>query len=435
MESPVKLPKLAVGSLLVLASLAPAREAHPSLIVSVSHNVDVSLAAGTQNETTVAVDPTDPLHMIAASNDWGDAFGAKVYESVDGGRTWEVSFTPPVPHACYDPWVDFNAVGDAFFAYECVDQRIAYKKADQTAWTDEVLMSSYLAPDRDMVVVDSSPLSPFYGSVYIGFDENADVNSGHVLYSRTGFDGWAKSPKINDQSRTIGVNAAVGPDGTLYATWLDFDQRRLMVDRSTDGGVTWETDHRVTRYRLDTTNFWVFIPPSPDRGLVPMPFGAVAPDGSPSAGRLYVTYTDRSVSADDTDIFVRYSDDGGLTWSSERRVNDDAGDSYQFHPRIAVAADGTVAVAFYDTRNDPANEKTDTYVAFSTDGGTTWSANRKVTTAQSDQVGGADEDDYGDYQGIDAISGNRFQVVWGDSRPGTVNEDVATATVSPRQTG
>src|SRR5947199_6851047 len=132
----MKLPTLAVSSLLLLAGLAPVRETNPSLILPTTrptsrtapsmanrlsghegsgsgsalltgHNVDVTVAAGTQNETTVAVDPTDPLHMIAASNDWGDSFGSKVYESLDGGRTWQVSFTPPVPHACYDPWVDF----------------------------------------------------------------------------------------------------------------------------------------------------------------------------------------------------------------------------------------------------------------------------------------------------------------------------------------
>jgi hypothetical protein len=41
----------------------------------------------------------------------------------------------------------------------------------------------------------------------------------------------------------------------------------------------------------------------------------VAPAGSPNAGRLYVSYFDRPVgSTTGTDCFIRYSDDGGVTW-------------------------------------------------------------------------------------------------------------------------
>jgi hypothetical protein len=153
----------------------------------------------------------------------------------------------------------------------------------------------------------------------------------------------------------------------------------------------------------------------------------VAPADSPNAGRLYVTYTDRSTSGSDTDVFVRHSDDGGVTWSPEVRINDDGLGAYQFHPRIAVAPDGTVAVAFYDTRNDPAGVGTDTYIADSVDGGATWSANQRVTTAPSDAAVPADVDDYGDYQGIDANGEGGFQVVWSDSRASWDDEEMATA--------
>jgi hypothetical protein len=414
--------------------VGPAARSLPALAAGapdvVGRNIDVTRADGTQNETSVAVDPTDPRHMLAASNDSADAAGSKAYESFDGGRTWAISFTPP-PRGCYDPWVDFNAQGDAFFAFECLDQRIATKKAGETTWSSTILENASFAPDRDMVVVDTTPTSPFIGSVYVGYDEGVDTNGGHLLYSRTGFGDWVRSPRINDRSRTIGVNAAVAPDGTVFATWLDFDRKRLMVDSSSDGGATWGSDHPITMLRLNTRNFWVFIPPQPDRGIIAMPFGTVAPAGSPNAGRLYVTYTDLSVGSEDTDVFVRYSDDGGATWSAETKVNDDSVGAYQFHPRIAVGADGTLAVAFYDTRNDPTDVKTDTYISYSTDGGQTWSANQKVTTAQSDQSGGGDDFDYGDYQGIDASGSGGFQVVWGDSRPGWKNEEMATASARP----
>ena len=68
-----------------------------------------------------------------------------------------------------------------------------------------------------MVTTDNSPTSPFLGSVYVGYDEANVNNAAHVLYSRNGFGSWTKSSKINDTGATIGVNAAVAPDGTVYA--------------------------------------------------------------------------------------------------------------------------------------------------------------------------------------------------------------------------
>jgi hypothetical protein len=150
------------------------------------------------------------------------------------------------------------------------------------------------------------------------------------------------------------------------------------------------------------------------------------------AGRLYVTYPDKSPTAADWNVYVRFSDDAGATWSPEIQVNDDAGGAYQFFPAISVAGDGTVGISWYDTRNDPTNKKTDRYWAFSRDGGQTWSTNEKITSAMSDESGAGDANDYGDYEGMDAYPGLRraqFAAVWTDSRPGTIAEDMFGARV------
>ena len=56
--------------------------------------------------------------------------------------------------------------------------------------------------------------------------------------------------------------------------------------------------------------------------------------------------------------------------------------------------------------------------------GATWSVNRKITTAQSDESGAGDANDYGDYEGLDSGVIGKWSVIWTDSRPGTLNEDM-----------
>jgi large repetitive protein len=126
------------------------------------------------------------------------------------------------------------------------------------------------------------------------------------------------------------------------------------------------------------------------QGIGPAP--AIAADNtlggnSPYAGRIYVTYVDRSTAlgnpADNTDIYMKTSDDGGLTWSGASIVNDDraTADGFseangfnagraQFEPAVAVdQATGTLVVTYYDGRYDAARSRVAQTIATSIDGG------------------------------------------------------------------
>jgi hypothetical protein len=88
------------------------------------------------------------------------------------------------------------------------------------------------------------------------------------------------------------------------------------------------------------------------------------------------------------DIAFSRSTDGGTTWSAPVRVNDDppGNGADQFLPALAVRDDGTIGVTWYDRRDDPAHYLYHLYYSQSTDGGVTWSANDRVSDQASDPL-------------------------------------------------
>src|SRR5262249_14155643 len=132
-------------------------------------------------------------------------------------------------------------------------------------------------------------------------------------------------------------------------------------------------------------------------------------------GAIYATWTDASSATGSFDVFLSSTIDGG--WSAPRRANDDATGTRQdqFMPRIAAdPIDGSINLAWYDTRLDPTNRLATCFAARSTDGGLTL-PNVRVATRGPD---GTTPPSALGQLGI-AVNGGTFWPVWTDTRSGT----------------
>jgi hypothetical protein len=170
----------------------------------------------------------------------------------------------------------------------------------------------------------------------------------------------------------------------------------------------------------------------------------------PYRGNIYFTVPDGVEDGPyyHSDILFMKSTDGGASWTPPIRVNDDplGKEVFQFHQWITVNQKGAIIILFYDQRNDPPNyRKFDTYIAFSFDGGETFTTNYRVSDVSSDPALALPEEkgkDYtkptnqpfmptlkpviskagllGEYIGVVAYQ-DQVHCVWTDTRDGNQN--------------
>ncbi len=95
-------------------------------------------------------------------------------------------------------------------------------------------------------------------------------------------------------------------DGSnIYVVWYDETpgNTEIYFKKSDDGGATWTTNKRLTNNAGDSM------------------YPAIAVDGS----NIYVVWQDYTPG--NTEIYFKKSDDGGVTWTTTKRLTNNAGDS------------------------------------------------------------------------------------------------------------
>jgi len=198
---------------------------------------------------------------------------------------------------------------------------------------------------------------------------------------------WGVSARVNQDiadfwqsNPDIAVNAA----GVLHVVWQD---NRTGTDdiyyaRSTDGGQTWSAEIRVNDIYTGSQN---------------------APAVAAVGDAVCIAWADGRV-AYNREVYVDCSANGGLTWGSDTRVNDDVGSYFHYAPDIALGPTGNPHVVWYDSRSGNWDIY---YTRFLVTGG--WSANVRL----NDMSTGTQQ-----YPAI-AVNGDTVHALWIDSSSGS----------------
>jgi hypothetical protein len=413
-------------------------------------------------EPFVAVNPANPANIVSVfqQDRWsnGGAHGLVASASHDGGATWSESFAhfgicsggTAANGGDYDrvsdPWVSFAPNGDVYqialsaSADLTVSAVLVSKSADGgDTWSEPTTLARNVSGfpegpgfnDKESITADPTDARSVYAvwdrsrfpSDNAGLTAQANAASirGDIIFTRTtdGGQTWAVPRDIlalNQNEFTIGNQIAVLPNGTLVDVFEDFNgsgrqpspnQFHESVIVSSDKGLTWSRP-------IDVSTDGAVAVRDPDTGAG-VRAGAGLPDIAvdPRNGTLYVVWSDGRFSgfARD-DVALSRSTDGGRTWSNPIKVNASPSGVAAFTPSVDVSEDGTVAVSYYDFRNntpDPSTLPTDEFVVRSHDGGLTFGSEVRATKHSFDldlapRAGGRF---LGDYVGL-AHAGTTF---------------------------
>jgi hypothetical protein len=135
----------------------------------------------------------------------------------------------------------------------------------------------------------------------------------------------------------------------------------LVLQKSTDGGATWLAEDRILRHFEEWQRLYLDVLADPD-------------------GNVYIAYDERDGVSGPGHVYCLSSTDGGATWSAPVQVDDNAAAVSVTQARIATDSAGNLFCAWGDGRIGRGH----IWSSLSTDRGTTWSANVRVTTDVND---------------------------------------------------
>jgi hypothetical protein len=137
-------------------------------------------------------------------------------------------------------------------------------------------------------------------------------------------------------------------------------------------------------------------------GLLGQAWVAADRSSGPTRGNVYVLCSVTNDPGNWANVMFSRSTNGGQTWSTARRLNDDSATQHACHwfGTLSVAPNGRVDACWYDTRHSANNSLSELYYSWSDDGGLTWAPNRPLSPQFNQTLGYPQQEKIGDYIGM-----------------------------------
>lgn len=377
-------------------------------------NVLVDVQGG-DGECTVIINGADTSEILATRNP------DITYRSSNGGQTWTQGFVSPfsTQQLIGDVALATDTAGHYYF--QSLDGFYLFRqfRSDDNGatWTSETSFGDAgYVEDKNWLVCDRVNGSPYNGRVYCAWTRRSSgpTDPGYIFVNHSADMGQTWSARdtldshITQPVPPIGTGLAVSPSGEIGVSWGGGVPNQIRFKKSADGGDTWTANPVIVDFNVQPSNsYFDYI----DHAIsFSAQFTSLACDVSGGAhnGNLYCVWDDVRNGANNADVFLARSTDGGLTWSTQR-INDDLSTRNQVVPTVAVDPQtGWVYVAYLDARlNTDAHDDTlHYYLAWSTDGGQTFTNTRVSQQASSVYT------IHSDYMGLDASNG-KVCLLWG----------------------
>jgi hypothetical protein len=369
---------------------------------------DVDLITGdksfpniTQSETFTTANPDNPDQIVVGYTDTRGATatppnGSGASVSTDGGNTFTRLTTAdgqsPFSNTFGGPVILYNKPSGTWFTVWSDGNGCTlggYKSAtpeDPNSWT-HFCVDTNAENDRQSGWADNNPSSPFFGRMYISWNDFSQPNANiFVTFSSDNGATW-HSPIMASTGPNFIRNLQITGDfatGDVYITGMDeggggFPHNDTnYIFRSTDGGDTWINTYIGTPFPgpgvtavgyfacmfLDGGGYWRY-----EGG------------GEPAAinGVVHYVYTQHGTGSDPGDVYYIRSTDRGQTFNMPLKLNTDSTTRPNWQPNLSVSPSGTLFAVWYDARESASCTRGDTAVPCyrmwarkSTDNGLTW---------------------------------------------------------------
>ncbi|MDP1621242.1 MAG: T9SS type A sorting domain-containing protein [Bacteroidales bacterium] len=407
-----------------LRDFAPTNTDAPLSTVMTVNNFDNFNLGVDFGESNIAANPMIPAWFFTAYN-------TNTVHHTENGIDW-ANGTPSFGATMQgDPVVAYDSIGNLFYQnmYGSSILGVKVMKSTNNGVTWGPSVTAVAGVDKNWMACDQTS-GPYANNVYVCMTASSGGN-----FARSIDNGASFTTTFNASTQSLpGMMVCVGPNGNVQGKAVyvvtnsgsSFSSTYTFY-RSLDGGLTFT---QMSAQQFANTVGTQVSGRNSVQNMRTRPYPMIAADNSygASRGRLYCVYAsnDPTGNGNKPDIWNRYSDDGGATWSSAILVNDDPNPQthHQWHPGIwCDKQTGRLYAMWMDTRDCPTNDSALIYASYSDNGGVTWAQNQAVSNQKMKidcaTCGGGGTPRYeGDYNGI--VSNKKVGMAgWTDFRQGS----------------